>query len=262
MIDQKNPIPDLFRFTLYPSDTLTGTSLVLTNAPDGWQGMVSTWARDEKYNGIYRKIETQLRFIREGADWLLLEYEKNGVGAQSRITIEQLDYDTLKYKINFEGEFNFAEYSDITDTGSGENIVDIAITETGIINLLRAQEGKVQEIPFPSVPPMVNIIESANAYQRASMFFSGDMIGSGRVPDDGSIIAIMDRDSEWPSSDFVLFNNQERTGREIFFQPWTLIRWKNPTSETFTFNVKLTLSIEWSIAGTYPYSHYPLWFWV
>ena len=170
MIAERLPLPNEFQFTLIATLPEHG-SVKLVYAPDGWQGYASRWVRHAVYHGVYRTIETQLRFIREGADFLRAEYNRHGTNATTKIRIEKLNYDTLEYETNFFGEFNFAQMTDIRGV-LAVDVFDVAVTDTGIATLLRAREKIVCEIPLheDANAPRVDIVEAANAFMTATLF--------------------------------------------------------------------------------------------
>jgi len=96
-----------YRFTL--SHPVFGT-LVLRHAPDGWKDDEFSMTRNMKYFGVFRKFsQSELKFIKEGRDYLQQCYEAYGVNAQVSIKVEY--YSTLNvFSTRFEGTIDFSTY--------------------------------------------------------------------------------------------------------------------------------------------------------
>lgn len=96
-----------YRFTL--SNPVFGT-LVLRHAPDGWKDDEFSMTRNMKYFGVFRKFsQSELKFIKEGRDYLQAVYEAYGVNAQVGIKVEY--YSSLNvFSTRFEGTIDFSTY--------------------------------------------------------------------------------------------------------------------------------------------------------
>lgn len=98
----------MFRWTL--SDLDSNVIQVLKKDPKGWQGLVITHDRDEKYHGISDDFTTELGFFCKGAGKELLDaaYDLKSQEANVRIKLEVKcngSYTTL-----LEGKLNFKTY--------------------------------------------------------------------------------------------------------------------------------------------------------
>ena len=96
-----------YRFTL--SHPTFGT-LVLRHAPDGWKDDEFSMTRNMKYFGVFRKFsQAELKFIKEGRDYLQAIYEAYGVNAP--VTFKSEYYSSLNvYSIRFEGTVDYSTW--------------------------------------------------------------------------------------------------------------------------------------------------------
>lgn len=99
--------PKRYRFTLY--NKAFGT-LVLRHAPDGWAEDEFSMSRSMKYFGVFRKFsQSELKFIKEGRDYLQSCYEAFGVNADVIITVDYYSTQNV-YSTRFEGTIDFSTW--------------------------------------------------------------------------------------------------------------------------------------------------------
>ncbi len=126
LIERNYPtIQKRYRFTL--SHDTFGT-LVLRHAPDGWKDDEFSMTRNMKYFGVFRKFsQSELKFIKEGRDYLQAVYEAYGVNAQVSIKVEY--YSSLNvFSTRFEGTIDFSTWK-INELTCAVQIKDGAFTD-------------------------------------------------------------------------------------------------------------------------------------
>lgn len=141
-----------FRYTL----TLDNTDYILNNAPKEWETeTIGLFKRDLKYFGIIRSIGAPMQFVKEGADVLRSAFNKYGVEAGVRLTIEERNDDTINdiwgYTVIFRSDLDFSqyEYDGITAT--------VTLLESGIGRDIKAKENIKYEFPLTG-PDIVNVV--------------------------------------------------------------------------------------------------------
>lgn len=141
-----------FRYTL----TLDNTDYILNNAPKEWETeTIGLFKRDLKYFGIIRSIGAPMQFVKEGADVLRSAFNKYGVEAGVRLTIEERNDDTINdiwgYTVIFRSDLDFSqyEYDGITAT--------VTLLESGIGRDIKAKENIKYEFPLTGTD-IVNVV--------------------------------------------------------------------------------------------------------
>lgn len=116
-----------YRFTL--SNSVFGT-LVLRYAPDGWKDDEYTVTRNMKYFGIFRKFATlELKFIKDGRDFIKDCYEAYGINAVIGIKVEYY-LNSGSWQTRFEGTIDLSTYK------ISELSVDVQIKDGGFQDLI------------------------------------------------------------------------------------------------------------------------------
>lgn len=116
-----------YRFTL--SNSVFGT-LVLRYAPDGWKDDEYTMTRNMKYFGIFRKFATlELKFIKDGRDFIKDCYEAYGINAVIGIKVEYY-LNSGSWQTRFEGTIDLSTYK------ISELSVDVQIKYGGFQDLI------------------------------------------------------------------------------------------------------------------------------
>lgn len=119
--------PKLFQYIL--SSEGYGV-LPLTNVPEGWEGSELTFIRDKKYKGVLTEFSTnELKFVKEGRDYIQTAYEAKGVDYEITITIKLQNNSTFQYETYFIGKIDLATYK-IDSTGVSTQITSSGFQDT------------------------------------------------------------------------------------------------------------------------------------
>jgi len=184
LITANNSLDDKrFKFTLY--NQVFGT-LVLSSAPDGYLPDEFEFVRDMKYFGVFNKYtQNEIKFVKEGRDYIQNCYEAFGVNAEATLLVEELDPNTLIYAERFSGAIDFNTYK-INEISADVQIIDNGFTskifnrEAVDVDLLRdvAIDGQaINSAPFKYVKiPGVNIVQSAVYGRKASNVYTADHV--------------------------------------------------------------------------------------
>lgn len=151
--------PKDFRFSLV-TDTET---LVLTHHPIGWQEYGEEWARKRDDRGYGGKMVIDLRFVKEGADFLRKVFAQGEIEAKCRLRVEKCNRSTWQYYVEFESDFNFSLYEDFRHRDA--NYVSVQVMESDIIASMKGNEKAVFELDMPD---RVTVNETANAINTAT----------------------------------------------------------------------------------------------
>jgi hypothetical protein len=127
--------------------TSKGQPTPLVNTPDGWQGILIAWERNQGKHGIQRNFSPELSFINDGAKIIRDSYYKQNIDRKLFLLIQQLGLQytsTFKwlYSYLYKGELDFSTIKDNQDT------VQISIMEGGLSKLVNANLGTIYNIPF------------------------------------------------------------------------------------------------------------------
>lgn len=134
-------MPKRYRFTL--SNAALGT-LVLKYAPDGWKDDEYAMTRNMKYFGVFRKFsQSELKFIKDGRDYLQSAYEAYGVNADVSILVEY--YNTSNaYTTRFNGKIDFSTYK------INELSCDVQVKDASFVDLIMSRIGTKVNILNPT----------------------------------------------------------------------------------------------------------------
>lgn len=126
--------------------TLTYGAIVreLEYLPETWDETTADFARDEKYHGIFRKLNSSMRFVEDGATILQSAFFTDGVEADVSVNIEAYNTLTMAWETIFTGDVDFSTIN------IGRDFVEAAVIETGLPALIKANEGTEYVIPLPT----------------------------------------------------------------------------------------------------------------
>lgn len=96
-----------YRYVLSTPDSSTGnSSLTLTHLPVGWEDIDYSFKRSEN-DGIFHDIVTDLKFIKEGRDWLADLYAEKETYAEAFCTIYKKNPSTQVFEFFYNGKVDF-----------------------------------------------------------------------------------------------------------------------------------------------------------
>jgi hypothetical protein len=113
-------------FRFYLSHFSTG-SYEIKYGPDMSDELSLVFARNLNYHGIQRTVGVNVKFVKDGYDYLQAVYEAYGIAADITFTILELNKQINDYQLFFEGKINLESYN------IDKIIVTVGIEETGIL---------------------------------------------------------------------------------------------------------------------------------
>jgi hypothetical protein len=124
----------------------------LPEAPDGWMNTELSFARNSKYYGLNRSFTNPLKFVGDGAAIIRnLFYTGKGVEQELYLNINKWNDQTGVYVTYYKGGVDLSKMSDDAATG-----VTVNLLESGLLQLIKANENNVYEIPCDgSIPENV-----------------------------------------------------------------------------------------------------------
>jgi hypothetical protein len=121
----------------------TSTPTPLSKSPEGWLTAILKFARSSHYYGINRSFSIPLKFVDDGAAILRhLFYTKRGIDQLIQLVILKWDSTDDVYKLFYKGVLDLSNMED--DVAEG---VTVNVMEGGIVQLLKAYEKTIFEIP-------------------------------------------------------------------------------------------------------------------
>lgn len=121
------------------------------------------WARKADDRGYGGKMVVDLRFVKEGADFLRRVYAQGEVQAAARLQVEQCNRSTYQYYVAFEADFNFSQYEDYRHRDA--SYVACQLLE---VNSLSDMEGAQKAVYELNMPDRVTVSQTANAINTAT----------------------------------------------------------------------------------------------
>jgi len=112
-------------------------ALTLVYAPDGWDDDEFTLQRDMHTFGVFRKFATlELKFVKDGRDYLSAAYEAGGVNTQTKFTVTE--YSSMNTtRTRFIGYVDYSTYK-ITEVSVDIAVIDGSFTDL-LLNRLNSQ---------------------------------------------------------------------------------------------------------------------------
>lgn len=127
----------------------------LPEAPDGWLNTELSFARNAKYYGLNRSFTNPVKFVGDGATIIrYLFYTGKGVEQELFLNINKWNDLTGKYDHYYKGGVDLSKMNDEAATG-----VTVNLLESGLLQMLKANENNVYEIPCNGSIPQ-NILTS------------------------------------------------------------------------------------------------------
>ena len=156
-IIQGDNIFPTWRYTLTSKND--GQEIVLKHLPDGWQENGTEWRREAR-GGFGRKLVIQLRFVKEGADYLRTQMRDFGVSAQVHLKIEKFSEQKYRWENWFLCQIKFEDCKDVNQPGF--SYFECSLVEMGIKQSITAQDGNTFELELDKeifVPRVANAEE-------------------------------------------------------------------------------------------------------
>jgi hypothetical protein len=176
--------PKDFRYTLISESE----TLVLTHHPIGWNEYGMEWARKRDDRGYGNKMVTDLRFVKEGANFLRRIFAEGESMAKAKLLVERCNRSTYQYYTAFEADFNFSQYNDYRHRDA--NYVSVQLLE---VNALSDMEGNQKAVYELDMPDTVTVQQTANAINTAT-WTREDKKGEEPYFSDGYAISIGSND--------------------------------------------------------------------
>lgn len=112
----------------------TPTTLTLTHSPVGWDEAEITLLRNETYHSVLRNFAIQLRFVREGMNYIEGAYNADGINAVVTIEIQYLDKSDYTYNSLYTGILDFTKYKKARD------FVEIPIIDNDTLSKFKTRD--------------------------------------------------------------------------------------------------------------------------
>lgn len=116
-------------------------TLELKYSPEGWDDNSITLDRSSKYFGIFRSYTIKYKFVKDGAK-LLRQIFYSDTANEATLRVEKLNRFSLTYSLIFTGSFDFTSFTDLDD------YVEISIKDSGLTNLIKANQDNEYEVTF------------------------------------------------------------------------------------------------------------------
>ena len=114
------------------------TPLTLTNNPAGMTDFEVTYKRHEVYGTVFRTIGGNLRFVKEGKEYLSDLFFSDGMDAECSILIESIVNENKTYTTEFDGIIDFSNFNEEID------YLEVGTIDNSVMGKFLARE----EIPF------------------------------------------------------------------------------------------------------------------
>jgi hypothetical protein len=113
---------------------------VIITEPIGWRTDEKEYARNKDYHGVFAKFSNNLQFINDGADFIKLVKDFDGINAEIKLRLDERHPITDIWAKSYEGYLDLSTYS------IQNKKVSIKFNSGGIESLLKARESEEVEI--------------------------------------------------------------------------------------------------------------------
>lgn len=113
---------------------------LVVDEPIGWQTDEKELARHEDYHGIFAKFSNNLKFIRDGADYITLIYTVYGINANILLRRRERHPQTNVWEISYTGVLDLSTYQ------KENNEVSCKFNASGLEQILKSRENEKVEI--------------------------------------------------------------------------------------------------------------------
>lgn len=158
---------------------VTSIPLDLTSTPDGWMDKSIVYSRSTKFPGVLRTFTVPLTFVRDGATILRYLYFNYGIQAVGNLVILKRDIvtNTDVYKEYYVGGIDFSQYSSLNRT------VQINVLETGLTELIKANEATTYDIPIEAPAAIPVLFDGITMYSNVRVINYADIIYDVAFPE-------------------------------------------------------------------------------
>jgi hypothetical protein len=135
-------------------NVLSGIDYSLPQMAQGWEDTQLSFGRNTHYWGINRSYTIPLKFVGDGAA-IIRELFYGGIGIETPLTLVVLKWDDINgfFGLYYRGQIDLTKINDEVADG-----VTVNIMEGGVIQLLKAYENTVIEIPCDgSIPENIKV---------------------------------------------------------------------------------------------------------
>lgn len=164
-------LPDFDETCMSITDSTYTNTYRLKHAPDGWNDDEFTLSRDMRLFGMYQKFSTsELKFVKDGRDWLIDLYELFGVNADATLTVREWTFSRLS-KIRFIGKIDFSTFKQteiscdvqVKDASFADLLLDRAKTDVNVLGLRTVDNQLISAASTELVTlPAINIDQVGN----------------------------------------------------------------------------------------------------
>jgi len=127
---------DRVRYTLY--NEIMGS--IVVQEPEGWQTDEKELTRHEQYHGIFPKFSNALKFHDDGADYIKLIYDVQGIEADIRLTRQTANPQTDIMELAYFGNLDLTTYE------IDKKVVSVKFNNAGFESILKARESEKVEV--------------------------------------------------------------------------------------------------------------------
>jgi len=139
-------LPDLKFEIIYDAEPYS-----IKFAPIGWDKLNKAGELDDFYLTVYEKINSELRFVYDGADLLRRIMYSKGANAKALVRISKRDVITNEYKIRIRQNVDFQKFSDIN------GVVTVGFLEKSVTANIRTYSDVQYSIPVGDNAIAMNI---------------------------------------------------------------------------------------------------------
>jgi hypothetical protein len=207
----------------------------LPEAPDGWMNTELSFARNAKYYGLNRSYTNPLKFVGDGATIIrYLFYTQKGVEQELYLNVNKWNDTTGIYDNYYRGGVDLSKMNDDAATG-----VTVNLLESGLLQLLKANENNVYEIPCNGSIPQNKLVSIDGILFHATYFYDiipidpgGSAFTTYILPSifqkaDGDSIGIIHGDSQWEqASTSSYFTNPDNANYNFYSIAGLTVRFK------------------------------------
>lgn len=131
-----------------------GAYIPLQDDPEGWLENRVTFGRSASYYGLNRTFTVPLKFVGDGAKIIrYLVYKKRGIEQPLQLIILKWNPDTDVYELYYKGMVSLPNKENLVAEG-----VNVNVMEGGVVQLLKAYENTVFQIPCDgSIPENIRV---------------------------------------------------------------------------------------------------------
>jgi len=127
---------DRVRYTLFNEQM----GSIVVQEPEGWETDDKELTRHEQYHGIFPKFSNALKFHDDGADYIKLVYDVQGIEADIRLTKQTANPQTDIMELAYYGNLDLTTYE------IDKKVVSVKFNNAGFETILKARESEKVEV--------------------------------------------------------------------------------------------------------------------